>query len=186
MEARPVRLRDGSTAVTRPISPADAPCLTAGLRRLSPTGHAYRFLHYRTRFTEAELHYLTHCDFIDHLALVFAPTDAEGREVDGVGVARCIRTKEDPETAEVAIVFVDEWQRRGAGTVLLRHLADLALSRGIRRWKGFLLEDNQAALKLLAKVGKIVSTRRIGAGALEAVCELNPSGAVIAPPIETR
>ena len=91
-----VRLRNGTPAITRLIGPADGVALTRGLTRLSPTGHAYRFLQYRTGFTDAELHYLTHCDQIDHFALILAILDDQGREIDQVGVARCIRTKEDP------------------------------------------------------------------------------------------
>lgn len=177
LDPRRVRLDDGSVAVTRPITPADAPSLTRGLRRLSPAGNAYRFLHFRKRFTETELHYLTHCDFVDHIGLVFAVLDAEGREVDAVGVARCIRSKDDPELAEVAIVFVDEWQRRGAGTALLGHLADLAWQGGIRRWQAFMLTGNVAAERLLARFGREESRARLGYGTNEVIYGLyGPQG----------
>jgi len=173
LDPRRIRLADGSVAVTRPITPADAPSLTRGLRRLSPAGNAYRFLHHRKRFTETELHYLTHCDFVDHIGLVFAVLDPGGREVDAVGVARCIRTKADPELAEVAIVFVDEWQRRGAGTVLLGHLADLAQQAGIRRWQAFMLTGNVAAERLLARFGREVRRSRLGYGTNEVIYGLH-------------
>ncbi len=172
-----IRLSDGTPAVTRPIAPDDGVWLSRGLQRLSPEGHAYRFLHYRSRFTEQELHYLTHCDFADHIALILAILDASGREIDEVGVARSIRTKDDPQLAEVAIVLVDEWQRCGAGTALLGHLAQLAWASGIRRWQALSLADNLAAPKLLAKFGREVSAHRPGHGAIETIYELrDPSG----------
>jgi GNAT superfamily N-acetyltransferase len=173
---RRIRLSDGTPALTRPIRPADAAALTRGLRRLSPEGHAYRFLHYRKRFTEAELHYLTHCDFADHIALILATCDAEGSEIDQVGVARCIRTKEDPQLAEVAIVLVDEWQHKGGGRALLRHLAALAQAADIRRWRAFMLADNLGAPKVLASAGREISRRRPGNGTVEAIYALNPPG----------
>jgi len=165
-------LGNGTRAITRPIRPVDGAALSRGLRRLSPEGHAYRFLHYRKRFTEVELRYLTHCDFIDHIALILALLDAGGRETDQVGVARCIRSKDDPQLAEVAIVLVDECQRLGGGTALIRHLARLAWHAGIRRWQAFSLEGNTAILKLLDRVGTRISHRTSGHGAVEATYEL--------------
>lgn len=173
-EIRCFRLADGTPALTRPITPADGAALTRGLRRLSPAGHAYRFLHYRKRFTEAELHYLTHCDFVDHIALILAICDGAGNELDQVGVARCIRTKSDPEVAEVAIVLVDEWQAKGGGTALLRHLSSLAQRAGVRRWLAYMLAENLGGLRVLAAVTREVSRRTLGSGMIELTCELPP------------
>jgi GNAT superfamily N-acetyltransferase len=162
MKPRYAQLRDGTPVVSRPIRPADSPALARGLRRLSPQGNAYRFLHYHKRFTTEELHYLTHCDFVNHLALVLARTDGAGREVEEVGVARCIRVPDDPECAEAAIVLVDDWHRLGGGTALLHHLADLSLRKGIRRWKTLMLRDNEAAHRLFRRVGDEISNRNLG------------------------
>jgi GNAT superfamily N-acetyltransferase len=167
MESRHARLRDGTPVVTRPITPGDGPSLAQGLRRLSPQGNAYRFLHFRKRFTEEELHYLTHCDFVDHIALVLAVTDDAGNETDRVGVARCVRTEPGSDTAEAAIVFVDEWQHRGAGTLLLRHLADLAFQAGIRKWQTLMFQENVAAECLFARVATEISRRARGFGTCE-------------------
>ncbi|MGH8047194.1 MAG: GNAT family N-acetyltransferase [Chthoniobacterales bacterium] len=173
-KSRRIVLTGGTHAVTRPITPADGAALTRGLHRLSPRGHAYRFLHYRKRFTEAELDYLTHCDFVDHIALILALLDADGNETDQVGVARCIRTQDDPQLAEVAIVLVDECQRLGGGTALIQHLAQLAWRAGIRRWQAFTLEENAAILKLLDRVGTEISRHALGSGTAETIHELHP------------
>jgi GNAT superfamily N-acetyltransferase len=167
MGARSARLRDGTSVVTRPITTEDGPALARGLRRLSPQGNAFRFLHYRQRFTEDELHYLTHCDFVDHLALVLARTDEQGRELEEVGVARCIRLTEETEIAEAAIVLVDDWHRLGGGTLLLRHLADLSLQAGIRQWRAIMFQDNVAAERLFSHVADEISRRRSGYGTSE-------------------
>ena len=167
MAARHTCLRDGTPIVTRLITPRDGPALARGLRRLSPQGNAYRFLHFRKRFTEQELHYLTHCDFVDHLALVLARTDEHGHEIEEVGAARCIRLPDDPECAEAAIVLVDDWHRQGGGTLLLRHLADLAFQAGIRRWQTLMFQENVAAERLFARVAVEVSRRPRGFGTCE-------------------
>lgn len=167
------QLNDGTFAVARPIFPADGPSLQRGLERLSETSNAYRFLHYRGRFTEADLRYLTGCDFVDHIAAILAILDQEGQETDQVGVARCIRSKTDPELAEVAIVLVDEWQQLGGGRALIRYLAQLAWQAGIRRWQAFFFPDNLAIAPLLATVGTEVSRRPFGHGVVEAIYQLH-------------
>ncbi len=167
LDPRVTALVDGTRVVTRPVTPPDGFWLTRGLKRLSPQGNAYRFLHHRKKFTEAELHYLTHCDFVDHIGLVMGVLNAAGREIDGVGVARCIRSADDPALAEAAIVFVDEWQGRGAGKILLGHLADLAWQAGIRRWQAFIHHDNTAAEFLFRKFGRETGRGRPGYGVSE-------------------
>lgn len=169
-----LHLSDGTPAVTRAITHADGVALQRGLGRLSPTAQVFRFLSARREFSEEELHYLTHCDFTDHIALILAIHDGEGRETDQVGVARCVRTQEDPEMAEVAIVLVDEYQGLGGGVALLRHLARLAWRSGVRRWQGFFFVENVAVGKLLAHLGGEVSRRSLGQGLCEVVYELFP------------
>ncbi|CAN5828657.1 hypothetical protein BH09VER1_BH09VER1_42230 [soil metagenome] len=168
------QLHDGTPATTRLIQPDDAPSLQRGLERLSETSNAYRFLHYRGRFTEADLHYLTHCDFIDHIAVILAIRNEHGLEIDQVGVARCIRSKTDPNLAEVAIVLVDEWQRLGGGRALISYLARLAWVADVRRWQAISFPDNVAILRLLSTVGTEMSRRPFGHGVIETIYELKP------------
>lgn len=149
----------GTTVSARPIRPGDGPSLQCGLKRLSPQGNVYRFLQHRKTFTEQELHYLTHCDNIDHFARILAVVDADGREVDAIGVARFVRDQSDPELAEVAIVLVDEWQGRGGGTILLGALAADAWKAGIRRWHGPIFAENTVSRKLLSKFGRLLEAR---------------------------
>lgn len=166
-------LSDGTRAVIRPIRPSDGESLQRGLKRLSPTGKAYRFLQSRPRFSEQELYYLTHCDCVDHFALVLAITDDKGDEIDAVGVTRCIRDKNHHDQAEVAIVLVDEWQRHGGGARLLRELAAVAWKAGIRQWQTLSMVDNTAAPRVMAHVGKAIWQRRVGQGLVEALYQLD-------------
>lgn len=172
--ARSLTLADGTPACARPIRHDDAAALQVGLTRLSPESNVHRFLHRRMPFSEADLHYLTRCDFHDHIAVILALTDAEGNEIDRVGVARSIRTKDEAELAEVAIVLVDEWQGLGGGHALLRYLGDWAWQTGIRRWQAYYLADNAASPRVLATVGDEISRRSIGYGTFEAIYALHP------------
>jgi acetyltransferase len=55
--------------------------------------------------------------------------------------------------AEFAITVVDEYQRRGLGTLLLQLLLSAAQALQVRTLRGFLLADNLAMLSLLQKFG---------------------------------
>ena len=65
-------------------------------------------------------------------------------------MARYVRLKEDPETAEVAVTVADPMQGKGIGSKLGVLLADEARGRGIKRFSASVLTDNQPALRLMA------------------------------------
>jgi GNAT superfamily N-acetyltransferase len=142
------RLANGQQVWIRPIQPDDAFSLQDGLRHLSAETIHRRFLGAKTRFTTAELRYLTEIDGVDHIALV-AVDVLRGRLV---AVARCVRLPEDPAVAEWAIVVADPLQRLGLGTALVRALADEARRQGIHRFRGTVAGENRAVLRLLHHV----------------------------------
>jgi GNAT superfamily N-acetyltransferase len=123
-------LRDGSEVLIRPVQSADAPLLADGFARLSARSRQMRFLTVKKELSAAELRYFTEIDHHDHEALG-AVDRADGR---GVGVARYVRSGEDPQAAEIAVTVVDEWQGRGLGTELLAQLSERARSEGIHRF----------------------------------------------------
>ena len=67
--AEPTTLRDGSTVLIRPVSPADAGLLADGFTRLSPESRRLRFLTAKDELRPAELRYLTDVDHYDHEAI---------------------------------------------------------------------------------------------------------------------
>jgi len=121
--AVPARLTllDGSTVRVRPIRPGDKQRLLEGFERLSPESRYRRFLSPVPRLSDRALRYLTEVDHHDHEALIGIAHDCSG-----VGVARFVRSEEDPELAEAAVTVVDDWQGRGLGTALLVLLAERA------------------------------------------------------------
>ncbi|XVS62865.1 N-acetyltransferase family protein [Actinosynnema sp. CA-299493] len=67
-----------------------------------------------------------------------------------VGIARLIATGED--TAEIALAVVDPWQRKGVGTELMTALGRLAADLRYAELHGDVLGENQAMLRLVARV----------------------------------
>ena len=134
----------------RPIRADDKAQLKAGFERLSQTSRYRRFLSPHDELSDEELRYFTEIDHHDHEALVaINPHTGEG-----VGVARYVRSEEDPHVAELAVAVVDDWQRRGVGTRLATALADRAREEGITAFTGLVLADNQLMLNLADELGQ--------------------------------
>lgn len=142
--------RDGSAPVTiRPIHPEDRQELYDGFRKLSPASRYQRFFSELNELSTEQLDYLTQVDGVDHVALV-AVCAAAGLELErGLGVARFVRLKEEPDVAEVAITVADDAQHKGIGSALLAALIAAARERGIHRFRMQVLAMNAGMIALL-------------------------------------
>ena len=85
-----------------------------------------------------------------------------------LGIARYVRSKDDPEIAEVADGVADDGSA-GVSVVLLDQLTYRARREGIRRFTALVLSENRPALGLLEDVGE--TRRRRSAGELELLIE---------------
>jgi len=139
----------------RHVRPSDAAELARGFERLSPSSRYRRFLTGGTALSSELLRYLTCVDGHDHVAIVAATNTADGHET-GIGIARFIRAKDDPDVAEAAVTVVDEMQHKGVGRRLALTLARAALERGVLRFRGELLAENDPMRRLLADAGATV------------------------------
>lgn len=146
----------------RPIRPDDRERLQDHHERLSPESRYRRFLAAKPYLSADDARHLSEVDGCDHFALVATLPERDGEPI--VGVARYIRLPDNREVAEMAIVVNDQFQRRGVGAALVRRLAEVAVSRGVRRFRATMLADNLAIQRLLEglAVGP-VERRRLGA-----------------------
>jgi RimJ/RimL family protein N-acetyltransferase len=165
------RLRDGEQILIRPIRPEDRADLAAGMERLSPESRYRRFFTPTSGLSAAELSYLTDVDHHDHEALVALEPET-GR---GVGVARFVRSAEDPERAEVAVAVADSWHNRGVATALLGRLTERAREEGVRRFSAEILADNEPMFELIERLGD-VTARHLDHGSVDMEIELPPEG----------
>ena len=160
-------MRDGASVEIRPLQAEDKAGLAAGFARLSELSRYRRFMSPTTRLTTAQLAYLTELDHHDHEALV--AVDPASRH--GLGVARYVRSRDDPREAEFAVAVSDDWQRRGLGTALLRALAARAREEGITRFTGLVGAENRSIRALLQTLGPF-EQRPGGGGAIEVSLEV--------------
>lgn len=142
-----VVLRDGSAVFLRLVRPSDKALLVRGLERLSKESRYMRFFTNKSRWSDAELAYLTELDQERHLAIGAGRLDADGNE-EGIGVARFVVSPDDPALAEAAVALLDEVQNVGLGRLLFMRLIAAARERGVERFFAETLPDNFAMQRL--------------------------------------
>jgi protein lysine acetyltransferase len=167
----PFRLTDGSLVRIRPIQPSDKFLFERSKRAgsFSDATMQRRFLAPKPMFSRSELRYLTEVDGHDHVAFVAVKDHAPG---ELVAVARFVRLRDDPSTAEAAIVVADAKQGMGLGRKLALMLADAAREAGVERIQGTMLSDNPAAHRLMRTIGRRLEDRGHDHGLHELVAEL--------------
>lgn len=142
-----VALKDGTAVTVRPIMPDDVDRLREAFETLSPESRYMRFLRPMNHLSDYETIYLTNVDYHDHFAWVAI---VDGR---GVGVARYIRTPDEPDTAEAAVIVADDWQRRGIASLLLGLLGETAWEEGIRHFSALISAENVVVKESLQTIG---------------------------------
>jgi len=160
----PIMLRDGSRVRIRQGRPSDDGLLVRGFDRLSPQSRYRRFLTPRPNLDEQTVRYLTAVDHDDHEAMIALDEQCE----EGLGVARYVRDRNRPDTAEVAVTVIDDWQGRGLGALLLEVISARARQEGIDKFTALMLAENQAMHDLLEELGPVrVIDRALGTVEIE-------------------
>ncbi len=168
-------LPDGQEVLVRPLLYSDRSKLAAGFAALSRRSRRLRFFDAPPELDSDDLEYLTNIDYEDHFACVaLLPDDPtpEGAGLGtvrgtGVGVGRYIREEDDPTVAEVAVTVVDEYQRRGIGTLLTRTLSDVAVGKGITTFVNYVQWENRGAIDRLVAEGARVAPSEPGVARIE-------------------
>ena len=139
-------LRDGTAVCLRAIRPDDKERMRTAFGKLSPQTVYKRFFHHMTDLTSGALREATELDFRDHVSLALTVEDETREKLIALG--QFVRIGPGADCAEVAFVVADDYQRRGAATLLLQHLVRLARTLGIRELLALVLEDNRDMLEV--------------------------------------
>jgi len=149
-----VVLRDGGTALIRPITADDAERLVSFYERVSDESKYYRFFAPYPRLSDRDVRRFTHHDYVDRVGLAatvggeFIATVRYDR-VDDTGRAATTPSAQ----AEVAFLVRDDHQGRGVASALLEHIAAVARERGIRRFTAEVLPANNKMIKVFTDAG---------------------------------
>ena len=146
-----IRATDGTQLYVRHVKASDKELIANAWLQLSEQSQRRRFLAPKPVLTKSDLRYLTELDGHDHVALIALRLKDPSCVV---GVARYVRLRDDPETAEVAVTVADAMQGKAVGKQLGLLLADEARGRGVRRFSASMLADNRPALRLMRTMSR--------------------------------
>jgi len=145
-------LRNGEGIEIRALRPGDRTDLLAAVERTSAQSLYRRFFGAKRSFSEQEIAFFVNVDFVKHVALVAVPQN-------GSIVAGGRYVVFEPGRAEVAFAVIDDYQGRGIGQILLRHLAAIACDAGLVEFTAEVLSGNAAMLKVFEKGGLPLATK---------------------------
>jgi GNAT superfamily N-acetyltransferase len=143
-------LRDRSHVLIRPITPQDRDAERAFLEGLSAQSRRFRFLGQVGRPSEQLIERFTDIDYSHEAA--FVAVVAEDAHDRIVGVSR-YSADADGLCCECAVTVDDDWQNKGLGTLLMRHLIEVARARGIRSMYSIDSAENVAMADLAVFLG---------------------------------
>jgi acyl-CoA hydrolase/RimJ/RimL family protein N-acetyltransferase len=141
-------LNDGTQISFRSVHPTDEQRMRDLFYALSKQTVYYRFMSPMKHLSKKDLQNLTFINHRSDVALVGTLPEAHGEDIVAIG-----RYYLNPKTnlAEVAFVVRDDWQNRGIGSFLLKHLATLAKRNGIGGFTAEVLLDNRAMQRVFQK-----------------------------------
>ena len=143
-------LRDRSSVVIRPVRHEDAAAERAFIEALSPESRRYRFLGQVRHPSIETIERFTDLDYVHDLA--FAAVVHDDARDKFVGIAR-YSTSADGTDCECAVTVLDDWQGKGLGSVLMKHLIEVARSRGIKHMWSLDSAENLAMADLAHFLG---------------------------------
>ena len=152
----PVRVRDGTELLLRPVLPGDSERTMQGHVRFSSDTLYRRFMSPRVP-SPALMDYLAEVDYVDHF--VWVMTDEDGHPVAD---ARFVRDDHDPCVAEIAFTVADAYQGRGIGSFLIAALSVAARVGGVEKFSARMLADNVAMRTIMDHYGALWERDDIG------------------------
>lgn len=140
-----VILNDGGIATLRPVRPEDRDGIIDFYTRVSPKSKYLRFFSTHPTLSEDDLRQWIDIDYHDTVTLVLVERDnivATARyEVVSDGVA------------DVSFLVQDDHHGRGAGNILLEHLAEIGRECGIKRFFAETLTENRSMVQVFIRAG---------------------------------
>jgi ribosomal protein S18 acetylase RimI-like enzyme len=149
-------LGDGCAIEIRALRREDEADMLAAVGKTSAQSLQRRFFVMKRHFSDKERAFFLDVDFNNHVAIVAVAEERGGKVI--VGGGRYIVF--EPGRAEMAFVVIDAWQGRGVGSILMRHLVEIASGAGLKELTAEVLPENAAMIKVFGKFGFRPAPRR--------------------------
>lgn len=143
-------LRDQTRVVIRPIGKHDGEAERAFIEGLSAESRRFRFLGQVRSPSDRMIEDFTDIDLAHEAAFVAVIPEGSGERI--IGVSR-YGTDPDGRNCECAVTVSDEWQGKGLGTLLMKHLIEVAKARGIHSMTSIDSADNVPMSDLARHLG---------------------------------
>lgn len=133
-------LDDGTLVRFRSMSPTDEPATRDLFYSLSKETLYYRYMSNLERIPRKELRNFVYVDHRNEVAIVGTVPEAHGEDIIAIGG---YYVNPNTNRAEVAFVVRDDWQGRGIGTFIMKHLTGIAKRNGIAGFTAEVLLGNK-------------------------------------------
>ncbi|MFH0917382.1 MAG: GNAT family N-acetyltransferase [bacterium] len=149
-------LDDGTLVRFRPIHPTDEVATRDLFYALSQETVYYRYMSHMKRIPRKQLQNFVYIDHRNEVAIVGTLPEAFGEDIIAVG-----RYYLDAKSnrAEVAFLVRDDWQDRGIGSFILKHLVNIAKRNGIAGFTAEVLRDNKSMQAVFNHSGLMVRSK---------------------------
>ena len=145
-----ITLKDGSTALLRPILPEDEPIHADFISRVSKEDLYKRFFSDVGEFNHEALANLTQIDFDREIAFVVIKEEQGLPSI--IGVSRALINPENTD-AEFAILIRSDLKGVGLGKVLMKKIIEYCQSKQTKQMSGMTMPTNRGMLMLAQKMG---------------------------------
>ena len=150
-----IGLQDGTSVLIRPIKPDDEPLIKEMFYSFSAKTVYLRYHGQLRSMPHNKLQVFCNVDYQTEMALVGVVGAADNEDI--VAVARYM-TEATGDSAEMAFVVRDDYQRKGLGTYMFHRLLRIGQEQGIHRFDAEVLTENSGMLKIFHRSGLNVET----------------------------
>jgi GNAT superfamily N-acetyltransferase len=152
-------LRDGTAVTIRAANGDDGPKIRRAFSNLDPHTRYMRFFNFKKDLSKEELALITHADF--ERAVVLLATIGAGKDELVIGEASyfVIDPSATERGAELAFIVEEDFQGRRVANLLMKHLAEIAYSKGLGLLVAEVLSCNMRMLNVFRHCGLPVSIR---------------------------
>ena len=141
-------LPSGTQIQFRPIHPTDEHGMREMFYALSQQTIYYRFMSRAKRIPRKDFQNFVYINQRSDIAIIATIPEAHGDEIIAVGR---YYLDESTNLAEIAFVVRDDWQNKGIGSFLMKHLTTIARRNGIRGFTAEVLRENLAMQHVFEK-----------------------------------
>jgi acyl-CoA hydrolase/GNAT superfamily N-acetyltransferase len=142
--------KDGTSVYLRVVKPTDESMMKELFYTCSEQSLYDRYFQVVKAMPHEKLQRVVNVDYASEVSVVARMREGGHERIVGVGSYTLDRAT---DKADVAFLIHDEYQGRGVGTLLLRHLMRIARSKGVVGFTADVFAHNHAMLKVFHKSG---------------------------------